>query len=86
MTIRTTKRTPGEPTWIDLATPDLDGAKAFYSAVFGWDYMDTGPDFGHYQMALAQGQNAAGIGPLQPGSPSTNANVHRGVHTLSEER
>ena len=73
MTTRTTKRTPGEPTWMDLATPDLDGAKAFYTAVFGWDYMDTGPDFGHYQMARAQGQNAAGIGPLQPGSPMPSA-------------
>jgi predicted enzyme related to lactoylglutathione lyase len=73
MTTRTTKRTPGAPTWMDLATPDLDGAKAFYNTVFGWDYMDTGPDFGHYQMALAQGHNAAGIGPLQPGSPMPSA-------------
>ena len=73
MTIRTTKRTPGEVTWMDLATPDLDGAKAFYNAIFGWEYMDTGPDFGHYQMAMAQGHNAAGIGLLQPGSPMPSA-------------
>ncbi len=52
MTTRTTKRPPGEPTWMDLATPDLDAAKEFYRQVFGWDYFDTGADFGHYQYAL----------------------------------
>lgn len=28
----------GTPTWIDLAVPDLDRARAFYGAVFGWDF------------------------------------------------
>ncbi|MFJ1600298.1 VOC family protein [Streptomyces sp. NPDC088261] len=34
----------GTPTWIDLAVVDLEGAKAFYGAVFGWDFTagDTG--------------------------------------------
>ncbi len=66
MTTRTTKRTGGTPTWLDLATPDLDVAKAFYKEVFGWEYVDTGADFGHYNMAVAQGRNAAGIGPIWP--------------------
>ena len=73
MTTRTTKRPPGEPTWMDLATPDLDGARAFYNTIFGWDYFDAGPDFGHYTMALAQGQQAAGMGPMQPDSPMPTA-------------
>ena len=30
----------GTPSWIDLSTTDVDGAKAFYSALFGWDYQD----------------------------------------------
>ena len=66
MTTRTTKRSAGEPTWIDLATPNLDGAKAFYQQVFGWEYFDTGPDFAHYSFAMSQGRNAAGIGPIWP--------------------
>ena len=74
MTTRTTKRTAGTPTWVDLATPDLNVAKAFYKDLFGWDYFDTGPDFGHYNMAMAQGRNAAGIGPIwPPDSPQPSA-------------
>lgn len=66
MTTRTTKRNPGEPTWMDLATPDLAVATEFYRQIFGWSYIDTGPDFGHYHMAMKDGHNAAGMGPLQP--------------------
>lgn len=67
MTTRTTARKPGEPTWIDLVTPDLEGAKRFYHDLFGWEYVDTGEDFGHYNMAHLQGRNAAGMNALQPG-------------------
>jgi len=28
----------GTPSWVDLATTDLPGAKAFYSALFGWSF------------------------------------------------
>ncbi len=73
MTTRTTKRPPGEPTWMDLATTDLDKAKAFYRAVFGWEYFDTGEDFGHYNFAMVQGRNAAGIGQMPPGYPMPSA-------------
>lgn len=66
MTTRTTIRPPGEPNWMDLVTPDLAAAKDFYRQIFGWDYLDTGADFGHYNMALAQGRNAAGINAIQP--------------------
>lgn len=73
MTTRTTKRSPGEVTWMDLATPDLAVATEFYRQVFGWNYIDTGPDFGHYHMAVMNDHNAAGMGPLQPGSPMPSA-------------
>ena len=69
MTTHTTKRSPGELTWMDLATPDMEAAKKFYRQLFDWDYVDTGADFGHYHFALAQGRNAAGMGPMQPDSP-----------------
>lgn len=41
---------PGSPTWMDLGTHDVEGAKAFYSQLFGWDFLDQGPDFGGYLM------------------------------------
>lgn len=66
MTRRTTKRTAGEPTWFDLATPDLAVAKAFYQQIFGWEAVDTGPDFGHYHFAQLQGDNVVGIGQIWP--------------------
>ena len=28
---------PGVPSWVDLGTPDLDKAAAFYSGLFGWE-------------------------------------------------
>ena len=27
----------GTPSWVDLATTDMEGAKTFHSALFGWD-------------------------------------------------
>lgn len=74
MTTRTTKRPTGTPTWFDLATPNLEGAKAFYQNVFGWEYFDTGADFGNYNFAMSQGRNVAGIGPIwPPDSPQPSA-------------
>jgi predicted enzyme related to lactoylglutathione lyase len=37
---------PGSFCWIELATSDPDGAKKFYSGLFGWEAQDTpaGPD------------------------------------------
>ncbi|MEK6303460.1 MAG: VOC family protein [Acidobacteriota bacterium] len=41
-----TSHAPGSFCWIELATNDPDGARKFYSAVFGWEAEDTpaGPD------------------------------------------
>jgi predicted enzyme related to lactoylglutathione lyase len=74
MSTRTTKRSAGVPTWLDLATPNLEVAKSFYRQVFGWDFVDTGADFGHYHFAQSQGRNTAGIGPIwPPDSPQPSA-------------
>jgi hypothetical protein len=37
---------PGALCWNELITTDLDGAKTFYKAVFGWDAEDQGPPGG----------------------------------------
>jgi uncharacterized protein len=36
---------PGSLNFNDLHTPDLDGAAAFYGAVFGWDLLDIGAGY-----------------------------------------
>lgn len=66
MTTQTALRPHGAITWMDLSTPDLEGAKRFYQHVFGWEYYDIGADFGHYHYALTRGQAAAGIGQSPP--------------------
>lgn len=66
MTTRTTPRAHGAFTWMDLATPDLAGARSFYQHLFGWEFADLGAEFGHYHYALSQERAAAGIGQLPP--------------------
>ncbi|MGQ0774666.1 MAG: VOC family protein [Pseudonocardiales bacterium] len=71
MPTRTDPWPTGTPCWADLAVPDLDAAKEFYGAVFGWSFIDTGEEFGHYQIAQVDGRAAAAIGPQQhEGQPS----------------
>lgn len=61
---------PGEPTWIDLASPDLPGSHAFYNALFGWEAGEGDPDFGGYGMYTLNGKSIAGFAPLMfPGQP-----------------
>lgn len=60
----------GIPSWVDLATPDLDTAQEFYRALFGWEYEDVGSDMGPYVMASKRGLVAAGIGAAPEGQPS----------------
>jgi predicted enzyme related to lactoylglutathione lyase len=55
----------GTPCWIDIGTPDLDGAIAFYSDLFGWE-VEKGPaDMGHYSMAQLHGAFVAGLADQQ---------------------
>ncbi len=58
------------PCWTDLQTPDVAAATAFYTAVLGWDWRDTGPEYGGYAIAHVNGAAAAGIGPAQSGAPT----------------
>lgn len=56
--------TPGTPSWVDLASPDLAASVSFYSALFGWDAKDQGADAGHYHMFEIGGVPVAGAGPI----------------------
>jgi uncharacterized protein len=64
---------PGTPSWVDLTTPDLDGAKNFYGELFGWGAMETGSveETAGYAMFTSNGKLVAGVGPvMQEGQPS----------------
>lgn len=37
---------PGGPNWLDLGTPDIDAAAAFYEGTFGWQFQSAGPEAG----------------------------------------
>lgn len=56
----TTRFVDGSPDWMDLGTPDLEGAKAFYAALLGWGFEAGGPETGGYGMFTLNGQTAAG--------------------------
>jgi uncharacterized protein len=71
MSHRDTPWPAGTPCWADIAVPDLEAAKAFYGAVIGWSFVDSGEEFGHYNIAQVDGRAAAAIGPImQEGTPT----------------
>ncbi|MFE7749221.1 VOC family protein [Streptomyces sp. NPDC057428] len=51
----------GAPNWIDLGTPDIDEATAFYKGLFGWDLVPGGPETGGYGMYQLRGRTVAGV-------------------------
>jgi predicted enzyme related to lactoylglutathione lyase len=59
----------GMPTWVDLMAPDVDAARAFYQAVFGWEYDIGGQEYGGYTTARLGQRTVAGIVGNQPGAP-----------------
>jgi predicted enzyme related to lactoylglutathione lyase len=66
MTART-EYAPGTPNWVDLATTDVAGAKAFYGGLFGWAFHDEATDQGSdYTMCLRNGVPVAGMMPQSP--------------------
>lgn len=62
---------PSIPVWVDLASPDVEGSKAFYTKLFGWE-IRTIPDpaAGGYTFFTLRGKQVAGVGPVQdPNQP-----------------
>ena len=50
----------GKVVWADLVTPDLDGAKRFYGALFGWTFRSV-PGDSNYALALLDGEPVGGL-------------------------
>jgi predicted enzyme related to lactoylglutathione lyase len=60
----------GVPSWVDMGSPDLDGAKAFYGGLFGWECPAGPAEAGGYTVCLLGGRTVAGLGPqMNPGAP-----------------
>ena len=57
----------GVPTWIDVASPDVDASAAFYGGLFGWEHAPAGPaaETGGYGEFKLRGKLVAGVMPLQ---------------------
>lgn len=56
----------GTPCWTDLAAPDLDGAAAFYAAVFGWRAEGVPGTGGAYRVMHAPGGRVCGVYAMDP--------------------
>ena len=66
-----TDHAPGTFSWADLSTTDTDGAKAFYTGLFGWDTEDTPiPEGGVYTMLSKGGKTVAALSGAREGQPS----------------
>ncbi|MFB9737147.1 VOC family protein [Streptomyces thermocoprophilus] len=68
----TTRFVDGSPDWIDVGTPDVQGASVFYGALFGWRYVPAPASTGGYGFFQLDGRTVAGgmqTGPGQ-GPPS----------------
>jgi uncharacterized protein len=73
MTTYSHPKPAGTPTWVDLMSPDVDGARDFYHAVFGWDYDIGGPEYGGYTTARLGTRTTVGLSGNQPGAPPAPA-------------
>jgi uncharacterized protein len=71
----------GVPSWVDVASPDVDASADFYGGLFGWELVTADPpeETGGYGLFTKNEKVVAGIGPLQsPEQPtvwSTYVNV-----------
>ncbi|MDE2787929.1 MAG: VOC family protein [Chloroflexota bacterium] len=63
-----TEYPPGSPSWADLLCKDGQAGKDFYTALFGWEYVDhpAGPDM-VYTMYTHNGQAACASAEAGPG-------------------
>jgi predicted enzyme related to lactoylglutathione lyase len=59
---------PGAVAWNEHMSSDFEGAKAFYAAVFGYEYGDMSSDGFSYATLLIEGKEVGGIGAF-PGGP-----------------
>lgn len=57
--------------YVEISVTDLERAKAFYSAAFGWEFNDYGPDYAGIRWSDGEGE----VGGLSVGGPSGSGGV-----------
>ena len=62
---------PGALTWSEHMSRDFEGAKAFYAAVFGYEYGDMSADGFSYATLLLNGHEVGGIGAYPADVPAS---------------
>src|SRR4051794_1185210 len=62
----------GAPCWVDLMTSDVDGSRAFYGDVFGWESEEPNAEHGGYWNFTKDGVRVAGGMASQPGVDVTD--------------
>lgn len=72
MSTHTRPKPAGTPTWVELTTPDVEAARAFYRALFGWSYAIS-DEYGGYTNATVGARRAAGLAGPMPGAPPAPA-------------
>jgi predicted enzyme related to lactoylglutathione lyase len=71
-----TSYAPGTFSWAELATGDVDAAKAFYTSLLGWEYEDNPVGDGQlYSMALRDGKHVAALFTATDQPPHWNCYV-----------
>jgi uncharacterized protein len=55
--------------YIELPAPDIPASKQFYGAVFGWSFMDYGPDYAEFHSGDQVGGFNAGRKVAAEGGP-----------------
>ena len=63
----------GVPAWVDSSQPDVDGATAFYGALFGWQFSERGGAGAdaRYAVATLEGKSVAAIAAPWVGGRTT---------------
>jgi predicted enzyme related to lactoylglutathione lyase len=71
---------PGAFTWSEHMSRDFEGAKAFYAAVFGYEYGDMSSDGFSYATLLINGQQVVGGIGAYPGGAENARQAFWGVY------
>jgi predicted enzyme related to lactoylglutathione lyase len=71
---------PGAFTWSEHMSTDFEGAKAFYAAVFGYEYGDMSSDGFNYATLLINGQQVVGGIGEYPGGKDNPHQAFWGVY------
>src|SRR4051794_12730752 len=78
---------PGAFTWTELATTDVERAKEFYAAIYGWEFQTSGEGAQAYTEIKANGRSVAGMMAKPPSMPAEAPpmwSVYFGVADLDE--